>query len=112
MAKKDKKSPIEIVACEEDVNLREVGWSQLFLDKVHKEYALSHKEAVLYVNAARTKFRLVTCFYGQTVLVLPPIDHNDPLSIYLKVSLFLRKFWSTGEITALLDNEHESAKTV
>jgi len=87
--------PIEIIAYEENQNLREVSWSQLFLESVMEEYELKHGQAVLYRNVAQDRWRLVACFYGLAVLVLPPVDKESRISLDLQVSQFLRKM-STG----------------
>ena len=85
-------SPISIVAGEDNTNLREVTWNQRFLDAVKNAYKLRHGQAVLYRNAAQDRWRLVACFYGMAVLILPPIDPQERLSLDLEVSRFLRKF--------------------
>jgi hypothetical protein len=85
------RTPINVVAYEEDANLNEVSWSQLFLESVRKDYKLKHNEAVLYRNVARDRWRLVVCFYGLAVLVLPPVDKEARLSLDLEVSRFIRK---------------------
>jgi hypothetical protein len=82
--------PIRIVAYETDANLREVSWNQLFLESVRKDYKLSHGEAVLYRNVAQDRWRLVACFYGLSVLILPPVDKEARLSLDLEISRFLR----------------------
>ena len=98
--------PIEIVGYEEESNLIEITWNQKFLEAVHKEYNLKHREAVLYVNAAQDRFRLVACFYGLPVLVLPPTCPEERLSLYLKVSMFLKKFTTKyQDLTKALNSE-------
>jgi hypothetical protein len=89
------KRPIDIVAYEDDANLREVSWNQLFLEAVQTEYRLTHGQAVLYRNVAQNRWRLVACFYGIAVLILPPVDKEARLTLDLEISRFLRKF-STG----------------
>jgi len=101
-------APISIVGYEDDANLREISWNQGFLESVKKEWELKHCQAVLFVNKAHDRFRLVVCFYNFTVLMLPPVDQEDRVSLYLKVSQFLKKF--TGrfkDATDLLDAEIE-----
>jgi hypothetical protein len=86
-----RKPPIEFVAYEEEVNLLSVSWNQGFLDSVKKEYLLQHGQAVVYRNVARDRWRLVACFYGLAVLILPPVDKEARLSLDLEVSRFLKK---------------------
>ena len=106
------KSPINIIGYEEDANLRTVGWNQGFLDRVKREYNLQHGHAVLFVNKAQDRFRLVACFYNLAVLVLPPTEAENRLSIYLKVSLFLRKFSNKfSDALELLDRQIEKTET-
>jgi hypothetical protein len=102
--------PIRIIDVEEDANLLQVSWNQGFLEKVKDEHSLKHKEAVLFVNKAQDRFRLVACFYGLAVLVLPPVNPENRLSLYLKVSQFLRKFSIRGTVTETIDFEIETAK--
>lgn len=86
-------SPINIIHVEEDANLRHVSWNQTFLDAVKDSFHLGHGKAVLYVNIKQDRFRLVVCFYGMAMLLLPPItDADRKLSLYLNVSKYLRKF--------------------
>lgn len=88
-----KNSPIEIIEVEEDANLRLVSWNQEFLDELKDQYLLKHGQAVLFVNKAQDRFRIVVCFYGMAMLLLPPItDAERKLSLYLVVSQYLRKF--------------------
>jgi hypothetical protein len=86
-----RKPPIEFVAYEEEVNLLTVSWNQRFLEQVKKEYGLKHGQAVVYRNVARDRWRLVACFYGLAVLILPPVDKEARLSLDLEVSRFLKK---------------------
>jgi hypothetical protein len=87
------KSPIRIVDVEENANLRNVSWNQKFLDRIKTEYRLTHGQAVLYVNKAQDRFRLVVCFYGMAMLLLPPItDAQRRLSLFMVVSQYLRQF--------------------
>ena len=102
-------APISIVAYEEDSNLNTVSWNQGFLDSVKEEYALKHCQAVLYINCAHDRFRLVVCFYGFSVLLLPPVNKEERISLYLKVSRFLKKFSKFDLATKLLDSEIEGA---
>jgi hypothetical protein len=99
-------SPINIIHVEEDANLRHVSWNQTFLDAVKDSFRLTHGKAVLYVNIKQDRFRLVVCFYGMAMLLLPPItDADRKLSLYLNVSKYLRKFSSGkyGKLHAFLD---------
>jgi hypothetical protein len=75
----------------ENENLRQVSWSQLFLDKIKRRYKLKHGEAVLFINKAKDRIRLVVNFYNLAVLVLPPTDREERLSLYLKVNEFLKR---------------------
>jgi hypothetical protein len=90
----ERTTPIEIVAYEEETNLRTITWNQRFLDSVREEHNLKHRQAILYVNGAQDRFRLVACFYGLAVLVLPPTSTEERLSIYIKVGEFLRRLSS------------------
>jgi len=101
-------APIDIVGFEEDTNLREVSWNQKYLDGVKAEWKLKHCQAILYVNKAHDRFRLVVCFYGFALLMLPPVNHEERISLYLKVSQFLRRFAKYGDAVKLLDSEIES----
>lgn len=103
-------SPLTIVEYCEDENLRYVGWSQRFLEAQKERYALKHQQAILYVNKARDRFRLIACFYGLAVLVLPPTDPEQRLSIYLKVSQFLRKISEGRTAYDFLEQEIENTK--
>jgi hypothetical protein len=102
-------TPITITTYEEEQNLTHVTWNQRFLDKVKDTYNLKHREAVLYVNKANDRFRLVACFYGLAVLILPPTSTEARLSLYLQVSQFLRKFAKNNGTLNWLDLEVESA---
>lgn len=102
--------PIKIIDVEEDTNLLQVSWNQTFLEKVKDEHSLKHREAVLFINKAQDRFRLVACFYGLAVLILPPVNPENRLSLYLKVSQFLRKFSIRGSVTEMIDLEIETAE--
>lgn len=102
--------PIKIIDVEEEANLLQVSWNQKFLEKIKDEYKLTHRQAVLFVNKAQDRFRLVACFYGLAVLVLPPVNPENRLSLYLKVSQFLRKFSVNKEVGESIDFEIETAK--
>lgn len=104
-------NPINIIAYEEDSNLREVSWSQLFLETVKKEYKLRHGQAVLYRNVAQDRWRLVACFYGLAVLILPPVDKEARLSLDLEVSRFLRKFSGNHSKTDAWINQNVERNT-
>jgi hypothetical protein len=104
-------SPVNIIAVEEDANLREVSWNQRFLDRVKEEHSLRHCQAVLFVNVAQDRFRLVVNFYSMACLLLPPIDPANKLSVYLEVSRYLRKFNSYKKVLDLIDGQIENAKT-
>lgn len=104
-------SPISIVHVEDDANLRTVSWNQGFLDEVKDEYRLTHGKAVLYVNVAQDRFRLVVCFYGMAMLLLPPItDADRRLSLYLQVSQYLRKFSGYAKLQSFLSDQIENTK--
>lgn len=103
-------SPINIVDVADDANLREVSWNQRFLDKVKKMNRLQHRQAVLFVNVAQDRFRLVVNFFGMACLLLPPIDPANKLSIYMEVARYLRKFDSYADGLAFIDGQIETAK--
>lgn len=88
-----------------DSNLNKVCWNQKFLQSVQKEYSLKHRQAVIYVNAANDKFRIVANFYGMNVLILPPVSHEKRLSLYVQVGQFLRKFNPSPTIDNKIANE-------
>jgi len=87
-------TPFEIVEYVENANLREVSWNETFLETVRVSHSLKHRTAVLFVNKAQDRFRLVANFFGVSVLILPPIDPADRTSLYLKISRYLKKFSS------------------
>lgn len=101
--------PIKIVDVVEDTNLLQVSWNQKFLEKTKNAHGLKHRDAVLFINRAQDRFRLVACFYGLAVLILPPVNPENRLSLYLKVSQFLRKFSIVGSVTEMIDFEIETA---
>jgi hypothetical protein len=101
---------LQIVAYEDEQNLTKITWSQRFLEQVKTEYKLKHKQAVLFTNKAEDRFRLVACFYGLAVLVLPPTEPEQRLSLYLKVGQFLRRFSNTEKMNTYLSNEIELTK--
>lgn len=98
-------SPIDIVEFVDDANLREVSWNQKFLDQTKVAHGLKHRQAVLFCNKAKDRFRLVACFYSMAVLILPPTRAEERLSLYLTVSQFLRKFKIGGEVGEHIENE-------
>jgi len=103
-------TPISIVSMEDDRNLTSVTWNQRFLENVKSDYKLKHREAVLFVNKAKDRFRIVANFFGLAVLILPPTEPEQRLSLYLKVSQFLRRFAGRESMSAYLTSEIESAK--
>lgn len=105
------KAPVTLVDFVEAANLNQVRWNQGFLEEVRSEYALKHGQAVVYCNAAQDRFRLVACFYGLAVLILPPVNPEEKHSLYLKVSEFLKQFTSQVKMTKRLDEEAELAKS-
>lgn len=108
---RSRSSPLEIVDFEPDTNLRTVCWNQLYLERVKKKYSLEHRQAVIFSNVSQDRFRLVACFFGMAVLMLPPIDPEDRISLYLKVSQFLRQFHFTRkELLQSLDSDIETSK--
>lgn len=108
----ERTTPIEIVAYEEETNLRTITWNQMFLESVRDAHKLKHRQAILYINCAQDRFRLVVCFYGLAVLVLPPTSAEERLSLYIKVSEFLRKFASakSSGMDKLIEEEIDNAK--
>lgn len=103
-------SPVNIVGYVEDANLRLVSWNQEILEREKNEAGLKHGQAILYINKARNRFRMIANFYGLAVLVLPPVDPVEQLSLYLKISRFLRKFSQSAANTTFLDHEIEAAQ--
>jgi len=103
-------TPIDIVDYVDDQNLVQVSWNQRFLEDVKKLYKLKHQQAVLFANKAKDRFRLVACFYDLAVLILPPVDPERRLSLYLLVSQFLRRMHNTKETAEYVDSEIEMAK--
>jgi hypothetical protein len=102
-----KTKPFTIQYWEDDTNLRETSWNAKFLDSIKKNYNLGHQHAVLFVNKAQDRFRIVACFFGLPVLIIPPVDPANRLSIYLEVSRYMRSFSSSNEITRYVDTEIE-----
>jgi len=109
-AKTAQQIPISIIGVEEDANLCFVNWNQKFLDKAKYEHNLKHRQAILYINKARNRFRLVACFFGLAVLILPPVNAEDRISLHLKVSQFLKRFSNMEDIVEKLDSEIELAE--
>jgi len=103
-------APVSIVAYEEGQNLVKVTWSQRFLEEIKRAHKLKHCEAVLFINKAQDRFRLVACFFGLAVLILPPTEPEQRLSLYLKVGQFLRKFSNTARAEACIAAEVELAQ--
>jgi len=104
-------SPLRIIEVEEDTNLRTISWNQRFLDKVKDQKSLKHGQAILYVNVAQDRFRLVVNFYGMAMLLLPPVtDADRRLSLYLRVSQYLRKFSGFAKLQGFLSEQIESTK--
>jgi hypothetical protein len=79
------------------------------LEETKETYKLKHTQAVLFINLARDRFRLVACFYNFAVLMLPPVDSQDRISLYLKVSQFLKNFADSPKPSRVLDQQIESA---
>jgi hypothetical protein len=105
-------SPFEITRYVENANLRDVSWNERFLSECKEEHHLRHRQAVLYVNKAQDRFRLVANFFGMAVLVLTPIDPEDRTSLYLKISRYLKKFRiKFADGIKFLDAQIETAQT-
>lgn len=108
--------PIRIVHQEEEVNLLTVSHNQRLLSERVAEYEewsgkkLRHCEAIVYCNKAYDKFRLIVSFYGVPILMLPPVEHEHRISLYLKISQFLRRFSARKAVTDFLDREIEEAQ--
>jgi len=98
-------SPIHLIGFEDDTNLREISWNQKVLERISKKWKLQHGEAVVFCNVKKDRFRLVASFYGLAVLILPPINPEDRISLYLKISLFLKQFKRTHEVVYRLGEE-------
>ena len=111
-----KSSPLKLVYFVEDQDLRDIRWNQLVLEQLVADYEeetgmpLRHAEAIVYCNVAQDRFRLVTMFYQIPVLILPPVNPEDRLSLFLKVSLFLKKFAPKAEVLKSIDGEIETVK--
>jgi hypothetical protein len=104
-------SPLEIIEFISEANLREVSWNQKFLEKIKVTHNLQHRQAVVFCNLAQDRFRLVANFFGMAVLVLPPIDPQDRISLYLKISQFLHRMAATSvRACAHLDDEINGAQ--
>jgi hypothetical protein len=103
-------SPLTIVGHEEDTNLLHVCWNQRFLEKEARYFKLQHGEAVVYTNVARDRVRLVAVFYGMAVLILPPIDPQSKISLYMKINEFLRQFQAEPKVTSFLEGEVTEAR--
>ena len=108
--------PIRIVRSVSEVNLNTVSHNQRNLMRIVRSHEretqrkMRHCEAICYSNKTYDKFRLVVMFFSIPVLILPPIDPEDKLSLYLVISRFLRKFSANSEVTAYLDQEIEEAE--
>jgi len=99
--------PLEIIDLIDGANLREVCWNQKFLERVRDEYKLQHRQAVAYCNVAHDRYRLVACFYGLAVLILPPVNEQDRTSLYLKISQFLQQFGTRAKASKLIEYQRE-----
>jgi len=106
------KSPFEIVTYVENSNLREISWNERFLTQCNTAHKLKHRQAVLFVNKAQDRFRIVANFYGMAVLILTPIDQSDRTSFYLKISRYLKRFSiKFADGIKFLDAQIETAQT-
>ncbi|MCJ7760690.1 hypothetical protein MUP59_06055 [Candidatus Bathyarchaeota archaeon] len=103
-------SPLTLMGFEENTDLRTVSWNQGVLEDTAKSWNLKHGQAVIFSNAARNKIRLIAVFYGMAVLILPPIDPADKISLYLKVNEFLHKFTKNVAITDHINSEIDEAR--
>lgn len=103
--------PLNIVAHEENVNLLEVSHNATCLSKIAHQYKLrKHCDAVLLSNRAGDRFRLIAMFYSVPVLILPPIHPEERLSLYLKVSQWLRKFCQKEDLRSYVDEQIKHTK--
>lgn len=100
-------APLTLIGYEDDVDLRSVSWNQELLENEAREWKLQHGQAVVYSNVAKNKVRLIAVFYGMSVLILPPIDPNDKISLYLRINEFLRRFVHQGPGAALSRDKME-----
>lgn len=102
--------PLSLVDYVEDSDLRTINWNQDFLEEVKGEWRLKHGEAVLYSNVAKDRFRLVACFYNMAVLVMPPVNPDNRLGLFLKISEFLKKFKVNSAVTEAIAHEIKTTK--
>jgi hypothetical protein len=106
------KDSFEIVAYDTDVNLRQVSHNWDVCRELAKVFDLQHQEAVLFINKAQNRFRLIVMFYKIPCLLCPPVDPSDLVSLYLKISAFLRQFSARfSEGIEYLDGQIEHAQT-
>jgi hypothetical protein len=103
-------SVLKIVGYEEDTNLRMLSWNQVVLDREAAKHKLGHCDAVVYCNKGKDRIRLIAMFYGMAVLMLPPIDPADKISLYLKINQLLRKFDAGLSLRNKLDEEIDAAR--
>jgi len=95
-------APLTLVDMVDDVNLRHIGWNVKVLESIQRAHKLQHGEAVVFCNKAQDRFRLVASIYGVPVLMLPPTDSEQRLSLYLKVNTFLAKLRPSPSLQAHL----------
>jgi len=101
---------LKIVDWVDNSNLRYVSWNQSYLERTATTYNLNNNQAVVFSNVAQTKVRLVARLNNLIVLILPPVDPQRRLGLYLEINQFLRGLPVKNQnISNLIANEIELA---
>lgn len=103
---------ISLVDWEQGRDLRYVNQSVDFLNSEVRRYKLKAGQGVLYSNKLLDRFRIVAMLNEMPVLIVPPVATSGEmlLSIFLRVSIFVRALSPVNSIVDSLDTHIESTK--
>lgn len=106
------RSRITLVEWEQQRDLRYVNQNVDFLNKEVRRHGLSDGQGCLYSNKLLDRFRIVAVIGDMPVLIVPPVAKSGELllSIFLRVSIFVRSLSPVNSVSDSLDVHIESTK--
>lgn len=95
---------LRIADYQDGKDLREINWRKETLNHIAAEWSLEPGQVVVFENKKQEKARLVANINGHIILMIPPIDPQDQLTVHLEVNRFLRTLSSSPQA---IDVRHE-----
>jgi hypothetical protein len=103
---------LSLIAWEQDQDLRYISQNMDRLDEWVKRYRLKSGKGILFSNTPMNRFRIIAVLGDMPVLLVPPVASSGEflLSIFLRVSIFVRSLSPSSDVGNSLDVHIESTK--